>query len=337
MRATPAPRSRAGAVQSGPVARRFPISRARSAVFGGFAALSLALSISAPAEAQPPRGDAPGLFQRGRELYDKKRFDEACELLAQSDRMEPAVGTLGLLASCEEERGRLAAAFRAYVETAERAKLAKDPREAFARERAGTLRERVGFLIVRTKGSEPGLEVTCQGQRLRIGELVAFDPGRHSVAARAPGKREAVMSVTVGVRQTVEVSVPELAAEGSAPGSTGDGSGAAGSPWPLQRTLGWVGVGVGGAGVVLGVIAGGVVLAKQGDLDDDPGCPDACRDRDAVSSYNTMRGVSSAGFIAGGVVLAAGVVLVLTAPRAARSANGAPRFAPSAGGFAYTF
>jgi hypothetical protein len=281
------------------------------------AALVAALVLPASAAAQAPASEAQRLFQRGRELYDTKRFDEACQLLAQSDRLDPAVGTLGLLASCEEERGRLAAAHRAYRETAERAARTGDPRGAFARERADKLAERLGFVKVRASGAQVGLEIVFQGERLRTGDVIAVEPGRHTVTARAPGKREALLTVTVGAGQTVELAIPELEAldapprapVASSPGSVGLQSG-----WPLQRTLGWVGVGVGGAGVLVGMVAGGVVLVKQSTLDNDPGCPDACRDRDAVSSFNAMRGVSTAGFIAGGVVLAAGVVLVLTAP-----------------------
>jgi len=85
----------------------------------------------------------------------------------------------------------------------------------------------------------------------------------------------------------------------------------------LQRTLGWIGVGVGGAGIVAGAVLGGVVLARESSLkEEDRGCPDACREADAVDSYNRLRIVSGATFIAGAVTAAAGGVLLLTAPRA---------------------
>jgi hypothetical protein len=51
-----------------------------------------------------------------------------------------------------------------------------------------------------------------------------------------------------------------------------------------------------------------------------------------VSSYNTSRHVSTAGFILGGIGVAAGAVLFATAPKGApRRASGAPSIAPFIG------
>jgi hypothetical protein len=69
---------------------------------------------------------------------------------------------------------------------------------------------------------------------------------------------------------------------------------------------------------VLGGITGVVALSKHSTLKDDGACSDLhCQPSESsqVNSYNSMRTVSSIGFIAGGVIAATGLVLVLSAPK----------------------
>ena len=80
----------------------------------------------------------------------------------------------------------------------------------------------------------------------------------------------------------------------------------------MQRTLGWVGLGVGGAGLVFGGVTGLVVLSKKSALEDD-GCVDArcySDQADDVDSYNSMRTLSTVGFAVGGLGVAAGAALL---------------------------
>jgi hypothetical protein len=77
-----------------------------------------------------------------------------------------------------------------------------------------------------------------------------------------------------------------------------------------------VGLGVGGAGLLFGSVTGLVVLSKKSALEDD-GCVDArCYgdQADDVDSYNSMRTLSTVGFVVGGLGAAAGAALLLTAP-----------------------
>jgi hypothetical protein len=101
-------------------------------------------------------------------------------------------------------------------------------------------------------------------------------------------------------------------------GATNDNAGAEGGG-SSRRTIGFIGIGVGAAGVALGGIAGGIAVSKKGDLEGKCGSSLACGSAYAgdVSSYNTARTISSVGFIAGGVLVAAGAVLVFTAPKKA--------------------
>jgi hypothetical protein len=120
-------------------------------------ALALVLAVPRAAEAQSdPAGPpvaattrAEALFEEGRKLYEEKRFQEACDRLSESERLDPAVGTLGLLAGCHEAMGLLATARREFLTTAERADKSKDERAAFARQRAAALEPRIPKITIR--------------------------------------------------------------------------------------------------------------------------------------------------------------------------------------------
>ena len=78
-----------------------------------------------------------------------------------------------------------------------------------------------------------------------------------------------------------------------------------------------MGVGVGGAGILLGSVTGVMMISKQGDLDDG-GCVNGHCYTDqsaAVDSYNSLRTLSTIGFVVGGLAGGTGLVLLLTAPK----------------------
>lgn len=86
-------------------------------------------------------------------------------------------------------------------------------------------------------------------------------------------------------------------------------------PSNSQRTWGWVGIGVGGAGLLTGAVSGLLVLSKYSDLKEDcPALSCGAKYSDRVESYRTMRTVSTVGFVAAGVGAAVGVTLLLTSP-----------------------
>ena len=87
-----------------------------------------------------------------------------------------------------------------------------------------------------------------------------------------------------------------------------------------QKVVGWMGVGLGGAGLVVGAVSGILASSKRSSLLDSNTCsadgrhcaPSQSND---VNAYNSLRTVSSVGFIAGGVLAVTGVTLLLTAPK----------------------
>jgi hypothetical protein len=87
-----------------------------------------------------------------------------------------------------------------------------------------------------------------------------------------------------------------------------------------QRTIGFVAIGVGAAGLLVGGITGGLALSKHGEITEscrDGHCPTGTEAlyNPEIDSYNAMGTISTIGFIAGGALAATGVVLMLTAPK----------------------
>jgi len=107
-------------------------------------------------------------------------------------------------------------------------------------------------------------------------------------------------------------AAPAAGATASPGGDTATG-GSKGSVAP------WIAFGVGGVGLAVGAITGGLALGKHSTLTTE--CPSGqCATNDSqaqsdLSSYHTMGAVSTVGFIVAGVGAAAGVILLITAPK----------------------
>jgi hypothetical protein len=85
------------------------------------------------------------------------------------------------------------------------------------------------------------------------------------------------------------------------------------------KTAGWVTVGVGGAALALGIGMGVAAISKHGDLTTqctNGVCPvtDSSGGNSTLNDYHTFGTVSTVGFIAGPVLLAAGITMVLLSP-----------------------
>jgi hypothetical protein len=185
--------------------------------------------MSAIAAASPARAaavcikesaQAEALFNEGRALFDANRLDEACGRLAESQGIEPSVGTLGLLAACHEKQGHLVAAFREYVETAMQAVACGDEREAFAWNRAADLKLKLPHLRIDHSDHDAVIELrrgsVIVPQRT-IGEDIVVDPGRIDISVRAPGKAEFRSIVELAEGARVRVIVPPLGPAKTAP------------------------------------------------------------------------------------------------------------------------
>src|SRR5882724_9354208 len=90
---------------------------------------------------------------------------EACPKYAESERLDPQLGTLLHLGECYAKLGKTASAWTSFKEAADLAAERKDRREAKIRERITDLEKTLSNLVIMVDASEPaGLELRQDGE-----------------------------------------------------------------------------------------------------------------------------------------------------------------------------
>jgi hypothetical protein len=284
-----------------------------------------ALAISpGRARAEPTaqeRAAAEALFQDARKLALDHRIDEACVKFAESQRLDPRVGTLMYLATCHAQQNRTATAWVEFTEALAMAQRAgQREREAQARERAAELEAKLSKVTFRLEGSAAGAVVRVGGQEIRsFDTALPFDPGPLAVEATAPGKKPWSQTVTVPPGPSLQhITIPALA-----PLPAGEPPRAAPpiDPTPApDRTGRWITAGVLGGVGIAGVVTGSVfgLRAKQQYQDADRYCmgryctqPGLDGHADATRSAT----ISTIAFCVAGAGLVAGTIVAVTIPR----------------------
>ena len=300
---------------------------------------SIALQAGAAGKSGGNRAAAEALFNQGRDLMTAGKFADACPKFEASQQLDPGLGTMLNLAECYEKTGRTASAWAEYREAIPLARAAgSKARLDLATERAQALQERLSTLTIRAmSGDDEGvhLEVRRDGvalQEAELGSPIPVDPGEHVVEAVAPGKQPWASKVQVaGDAAKVSVEIPKLQAVGSdqtPPAATATTPAVTTTPdntppasdkpsGSAQRTTGLVFGGVGVVGIGLGAFFGLQASSKWSDAK--KGCSDypygcSANATDLRSSAHSAGTVSTVAFVAGGALLATGVVLYLTAP-----------------------
>ena len=182
--------------------------------------------------AQPSNADralAETLFEEGKRLLDEEKTDEACAKLEESQRLEPATGTLLNLAYCHELQGKLATAWTEYKDAQAAARQdGRDDRVQFAEEHLGAIEPKMPRLqieVAQTARVE-GLEVKLDGVQIgeaAFGVAAPLDPGVHIIVATAPGRVRWVRQARLypdGTTQIVvidELERESVAADSSSP------------------------------------------------------------------------------------------------------------------------
>jgi len=279
--------------------------------------------------------EAERMFAEGVALVAKGQHAEACPKFERSQELDPALGTQFNLADCREKTGRLAAALVLFEKVASAAHEAgKKERERDAHARADALRPRVPkmrFVIETEAMGLPGFTITVDdNQQVSPNDRPLVEVGDHVVRATATNHEAFVGRVTAIESSTVDVNIPMLtkvAVVGVTPAAAALApvTGKDREVGSRQRLVGLSLAAVGLTGLAIGTAFGISALTNRGDAIDACGStdPKACRPGpgnpaalwdDATAAGN----FSTAFFIIGGVVLAAGAVVYLVAPSAAK-------------------
>jgi hypothetical protein len=275
-----------------------------------------AILLADPVRADEPR--AASLFEQGRTLAREGRCVDAIPILLESVKELPGVGALLNLGLCYETLGKTSTAYRYFLRAEELAASHGDPRRADAKERASALERRLSSLTVRVAQapSEPDLALRIDGEPLpreRWNAAEPIDPGVHVIEATSTRRAsKVVLRVLVGAdHDAAEVVVP--AAPERPPERRADLE----APRRTLRPLGWTLGGVGAGALALGGIFGALSKADHDTLVERcpsyPTCDAALRsDVDGVNDSARTKGtIATVSFVAGGVLLVSGVLLLL--------------------------
>jgi hypothetical protein len=296
--------------------------------------LLAAMLVVAAAHAEAPAPSrAETLFRGGRMAADAGDFNTACDRFAESERLEPAPGTLLNLADCEEHLGRLVNA-REHFDLAASGFRRDDGRRAYAANRATEIEKRLSHLVVRLSPNMPADATVLKGgvplDRATVGRGVPADPGTLTIVVSAAGRERRTYAFDLKEGQSVEVTLDAgevLAAGQPAPPPEGQVGVTTKPAGHGGRTLGFVVAGVGALGLAAGGVTGVLALGKAGTVKSHCDASLACDQQgvDAASSGKTLALVSTISFVAGAVLAAAGVYLVLSSGSASKQADDRPR------------
>jgi len=302
--------------------------------------LGLALPAPVAAQTETRAAVAEALYRQARDLMAAGKYDAACPKFAESQRLDPATGTLLNLAACHEKQGRLATAWLEYSDAQMAARRdAREDRVEYARTRAHELEPKLSRLTLSLANGadDTALNIELDGASLGravLGAPTPVDPGLHTVRVSAPGKKPWSASVQIGAsadQQSViipalEAAPPEAVAPAKVePASTGSSSAPPSDELMTRPVPSSVYV---AAGMTLAFAAGAGVsglayLSKRDDYDQRKLEPDAEARRKSALRY----GYLNAGLWAATAV-GAGVTTYLYVTRPARATSASARVLP---------
>jgi len=288
---------------------------------------------------------AQALFDEAQQLVTDEQWQQACPKFLKSMQLDRAVGTQLNLARCYAQIGKTASAWLHYTEGAAAAAAAGQAERAeAAKQLANELAASLSKMRIVVEDKSEGLEISRDGETVPPavwGALVSLDPGSHEIVAKAPGKRTFRANVEVAAEgDEVEIVIAPLqddtpvlspaeaaALDGRKPiaNTIDEPTTVSDEPTASQEsgvsTHMAVGISAGVVGVIGVGIGAGFGLAAQSRQDESlQNCLasdiNRCNEQGlaAREDAQSAAAVSTGMFVAGGVLLATGVALMITAP-----------------------
>ncbi len=300
-----------------------------------FAALSLLFSTAQPAHAQSPadRTTARSLAQEAQAAFDRGDFGTAEDRFARAEALVHAPTLLLALARSQMKLGKLVQAYENYQRIVREAIPEGSPevfRDAqnLAQGESEAVLPRLGWVTLVVRGAADPRVVLEDGTIIpkpALGVKRAVNPGDHQVTAGAPGFRTEKTEFRIGEGQAIAVTLSleadpnsqQLGGPSGLPPSTWQAAGdtRADSSSSSQKTWGYVGLGVGAAGLLTGGVTGALAMGRHSALQAKCASGQCPPDQQsAIDSYRSMGNLSTIAFTVGAVGAAAGLTLLLTAP-----------------------
>jgi len=336
--------------------------------------LGISLAQLAVAQTDEERAGARAAAEQGVKAFQEGRYADAAALMAGAERIVHAPTHLLYQAQAEEKLGHLVIAHELYLRIAREPLRRDAPQafvlaQAEAKQRADAVRPRFSQVAIVVEGARAGasVKVTADGAAIPsalLGVPYPIDPGEHQFEATVDGlssgpiranlREGATEKVVLKLKTTEALATPAVGAPSIAPQPATNAtpaveqSGQAPATTPTQSTGthplklgGYIGLGVGVVGLGVGTLFAVRSAGSRSDanaLCNGPGgkCPTTSQSQidDLDAKANSSGTLAVVGFVAGGVAAAAGVTMLLLAPKQERprSAFVIPYVAPNGAG-----
>jgi hypothetical protein len=314
-----------------------------------------ALTQAPHAFAQDDKAAAEALFDEAKKLMAAKHYSEACPKFADSQRLDPGVGTLLNLGLCYKQTGQTASAWSAYREAASLARSeGQNDREELARQEATALDPQLTKLVIEVPPETariPGLEIKRDGGVVPDGlwgVAAPVDPGVQKLDITAPNKKPLHLEAKAqGAGATSKIVIPPLEDGPPPPVAAGAAGNAGGTPPPppdqggakdehpgrTQRIIGYSTV---GAGVLVGGVGVWFTLLS---VAENKAANETTNPEHKAQHQSDSQSARTIGFVGIGIGAAAvigGIVIVVTAPHGPQGSalTLTPQVAQGGGGLA---
>lgn len=303
-------------------------------------------SLSAPAFAAEPthepsvadRNTARRLAVDGQKALQAGDYDKAADNFQRANELVNAPTLLLGLARARVGQGRLLEAYGIY-DGIVRTGVEPNASRAFKRAHADAktemveLEQRLAWVTVHLRGVDPDrASITLNDQPLpaaALGVERPVNPGTLRARAEAPGYQPAEVELLLNEGErgpTVELNLVELPQAEPEPVVTPEPALSLemdSGPSRALETAGWIGIGVGGASLIVGAVSGILAYNRHAKLvdycrDDSTQCPvpdeDLPRARELRDDYHRYGTLANVFVGVGAALTAGGLILVLTAP-----------------------
>jgi hypothetical protein len=252
------------------------------------------------------------LIQQAVERFRTRDFSGARELFQAAHKLAPSARTLRGVGLSDFESGRYAVAVAELEASLADPRKPLDPQQRI--EVQAVIAHARGFVGTLEIQVEPeGANVTIDGISVR-GDSFSLDAGDHVIHASAAGYAETEQRIHVVPADLTRVTVSLLPLQAAQPATQPT---APPDVDTTQQTAAYIVGGIGVAGLIVGSIFGVRSILKHNESDRFCGKDNTCIHERGVSAMEAARSagdISTVAFIAGGLALGAGTVLLLTAP-----------------------
>lgn len=277
------------------------------------------------AQAEPSKEDvakADQLFREAQILVQKGNLTEGCAKYAESQRLDPANGTLLNIALCHEKEGKLGTAFKELQELQGLLSGSKSQddvqRLRVVEARLKALDKKLPRLQLDTSELPKDAAIMVDSVNITDPSIaMPIDTGSHVVEITAPNKKAAKKSFDVTGPGVTTLKIEALADDAPPPPPPPPEPPPPPPPppsfWTGQRVLGIVLIGVGVAGAGVGTIFGLDTFSKRDQRDQH--CRGTKCDITGINLHVAAQNsalTSTIAFAAGGVALGVGTILFLT-------------------------